>query len=237
MRKPESPGSTPGTAVLGVATVGVPDQGCWSAPAWLSAPFSVELEPEERLTLKDTSGHINHVKAVHGSSLPGWGLAGHGVFSRGAGRGTGPRELGPERDPVPGRWGRSRAPGAGGGAGPRALGAEPGPGRWGRSRAPGRWGPFGFGPTKSSPDTHAHGWACWSLRPSVGHSVHLPLLPRLAYLLSGGKLFVPAAISRSNHPFSSLGDDPGPSLGSPPAPLGRCPQSPCADRSCRAATC
>ncbi|XP_036689857.1 uncharacterized protein LOC118885337 [Balaenoptera musculus] len=84
-----------------------------------------------------------------------------------------------------GRWGRSRAPGSGGGAGF---------GRWGRSRAraqeaepgPGALGPFGSGPTKNSPDTHAHGWACWSLRPSVGHSVHVPLLPRLAYLLSGG---------------------------------------------------
>ena len=122
------------------------------------------------------------------------------------------------------------SPGAGGGAGPRALGAEPGPGAQEAEPVPGALGPFGSGSTKNSPDTHAHGWACWSLRPSVGHSVHLPLLPRLAYLLSGGKLFVPTAVTRLHTPPPASGmtqDLPGLL---PPAPLGRCPQSTCADR-------
>ena len=155
--------------------MGIPDQGCWSAPpAWLSAPFSVESEPEERLTLKDTFGHINHVRLYTGLLFLAGVWLDTGCFPAVLGAEPGPGALGGGagfgrwgRRRALERWGRSRAPGAGGGAGfgrwgrsrVRALGAEPGPGRWGRSRAlghrrrsrsPGRWGPSGPGQQRTA---------------------------------------------------------------------------------------
>ena len=141
--------------------MGIPDQGCWSAPpAWLSAPFSVESEPEERLTLKDTFGHINHVRLYTGLLFLAGVWLDTGCFPAVLGAEPGPGALGGGagfgrwgRRRALERWGRSRAPGAGGGAGfgrwgrsrVRALGAEPGPGALGEERGSGAGGGAGFG--------------------------------------------------------------------------------------------